>query len=171
MIRAPRITSRTKMGQQRQVDSAIEPAPIGVPRTGDASVNIGRDAVGNVITTGDRNKIDAKIEAKLVRTGLPTAAEVDVSSELAQIRAILQGMGGEHAGKIGRALDDAVEESQKPKPSRDEIGSALRRALGYAKGGADFAEEVDKLAPHLTSAVAWLGSNWHQLLSAIGLTV
>jgi hypothetical protein len=47
----------------------------------------------------------------------------------------------------------------------------LNRALDYAKKGNGFAEEVGKLAPHVTNAVAWLGSNWHQLLSVVGLGV
>ena len=139
--------------------------------TGDRSVNIGGDAVGNVVTTGDRNKIDAKIEAKLVRTTLPSAESIDISRELAQIRAILERMGGEHAGKIGRAFDDALEEAKKPQPNKDEIGTALSRALEYAKVGSGFIEVVGKLAPHLTNAVGWLGSNWHKLLPVVGLVV
>jgi hypothetical protein len=133
------------------------------------SVTFGRDAVGNLVTTGNRNKIDAKIEAKLVRTSLPVASSVDLSKELADIRTILERLGGEHASKVSRALDDAAEEAHKPQPNRDEIGTALNRALDYAKKGAGFAEEVSKLAPHVTSAVAWLGSNWHHLLGLVGL--
>ena len=51
------------------------------------------------------------------------------------------------------------------------MGSALKRALDYAKKGEDFAEVVGKLAPHVTSAVAWLGSNWQHLLSIVGLAL
>jgi hypothetical protein len=138
---------------------------------GGRSVNVGGDAVGNAIVTGDRNKVDAKIEAKLVKTTLPSAGSIDLSKELAQIRAILERIGGEHAGKIDRAFDDAAEEAQKPEPNKDEIGTALNRALDYAKKGNGFADEIGKLAPHVTNAVAWLGSNWHQLLSVVGLVV
>jgi len=138
---------------------------------GSRMANISRDAVGNVITTGDRNTIEAKIESKLTKTTLPSAASVDLSKELTQIRIILGRIGGQHTSKIGRALDDAAEEAQKPEPNKDEIGTALNRALDYAKKGNGFAVEIGKLAPHVINAVAWLGSNWHHLLSVVGLAV
>jgi hypothetical protein len=133
------------------------------------SVNVGRDAVGNVITTGVRNRIDSKIAVQLVKTSLPSAGSVDLPKELADIRAILERIGGEHTGKVGRALDDAAEEAHKPQPNKDEIGTALSRALDYAKKSNGFAEEMKKLAPHVVNAAAWLGSNWHHLLGLVGL--
>jgi hypothetical protein len=136
----------------------------------DRSVIVGRDAVGNVITTGDRAKVRAKIDAKLVRTVLPSADSIDLSKELAEIRVILDRIGGEHAAKMGRALDDAAEETEKAEPKKDEIGAAINRALEYAKKSNGFADEVGKLAPHVTNAVAWLGTNWQQLLSVVGLS-
>lgn len=139
--------------------------------SGSRSVNVGGDAVGNVITTGDRNKVDATIDARLVKTTLPPASSVDISKELVQIRAVLERIGGEQAGKIGRALDDAAEEAAKPKPNKDEIGAALGRAIDYAKKGSAFADEVEKLVPHITNAVGWLGSNWHKLLPLVGLVL
>src|SRR5262249_21662793 len=129
------------------------------------------DAAGNVVTTGDRNKVDAKIDVELVKTELPQPDSVNISLELARIRAILEKIGGEHASKIGRALDDAAEEARKSKPNKDEIGSALGRALDYAKKGGAFANEVQKLMPHVAKAVAWLGSNWHKLLPVVGIAV
>jgi hypothetical protein len=139
--------------------------------TGSRSSTIGGAAVGNVITTGDQNKIRAEINAKLVKTTLPSVDTVDVSKELAQIRAILQRIGGEHSRKISHALDEALDEAQKPVPNKGEVGTALKRALEYAEKGNSFAAEVGKLAPHVTNAVAWLGSHWHQLLSVVGLSV
>jgi succinate dehydrogenase/fumarate reductase flavoprotein subunit len=129
------------------------------------SVSIGRDASANVVTTGDQNQINAKIEA-MIKT-LPPPADVNLAKELGEIRAILERIGGEHAGKIRRALDDAAEEAHRPQPNKDEVGTALIRALDYAKAGTSFAEQVGKLAPHLSNAVACLGSHWHQLLSFI----
>jgi hypothetical protein len=90
---------------------------------------------------------------------------------LAQILAVLERIGGENAGKIRRALDDAVEEAKKPEPNKDEVGGALNRALDYAKASRGFAEEVSKLAPHVKNAVGWLGANWHKLLAIVGLAV
>src|SRR5437016_12550759 len=121
---------------------------------GGTSAKIGRDAVGNVVTSGNENQVNAKIAAKLVKTMLPAARSVDVVQELVQIRAILDRVGGEHTGKIGRAVDDAVEEAKKREPNKDEIGGALNRAIEYAKKSSGFAEEVENLVPHLTKAVA-----------------
>jgi hypothetical protein len=139
--------------------------------TDNRSVNFGRDGIGNVIVTGNRNQVDAKISTKLVRTTLPSPDAVNLSKELVQIRAILERIGGEHTGKIGDALDDAAAEATKPQPDKNAVGSALSRALDYAQKGAGFATEVTKLAPHIANAVAWLGSNWHRLLPAVGLVV
>src|SRR5215212_5778487 len=137
---------------------------------GDRSVSIGRDAVGNVITTGDRNKVDARIDARLSKTALPPAGSVDIGKELAQIRTVLERLGGEQKGKIGRALDDAEEEASKPEPDKKEVGDALGRALKAAQTVGGFVEAVGKLAPHVASAVGWLGSHGHALLPTVGLT-
>jgi hypothetical protein len=74
-------------------------------------------------------------------------------------------MGSEHQKKIGRAIDDATDEAGKREPDKDELGKALERALTYAKSATTFATETKKLAPHLRSAVAWLGEKWHGLLT------
>jgi hypothetical protein len=135
------------------------------------SVSSRGDIVGSMIVTGDMNKIEASVTGNLTRVTLPPGNSVNIQEQLAGIRAILQQMGGEHAAKIGRALDDADEEAQKPRPNKEEIGSGLERALDYANKGGDFAEHVEKLAPYVLSAVAWLGTNWHTLLPFVGLTV
>ena len=109
---------------------------------GDRSISVGRDTVGNVMVTGDRNRVDAMTEASLNRITLPRAGSVNIGRKLAQIRAVLERVGGEYAGKIGRALDDAAEEARKPQPDKDEIGMALDRALDYAKKGSGSADEI-----------------------------
>lgn len=126
----------------------------GESMTGTRSSSIGRDAVGNLITTGDKNRVDAVIDAKLAKVVLPAAGSINISDELAKIRAILERSAGEHEGKVARALDDADEEATKSKPNKDEIGTALSRALDYAKKGNGFAEQVGKLVPQVTNAVA-----------------
>jgi hypothetical protein len=135
------------------------------------SVNVSGDAVSNAIIVGDHNNVDATTNAKFTKITLPPAGTVGIAKECAQVRAILQNLSGEHAGKIGRALDDAAEEASKPKPDKDEVGAALSRALNYAKTGNAFADQVEKLAPHIANVVAWLGSNWHKLLPLVGLAL
>jgi hypothetical protein len=128
------------------------------------SISVGRDAIGAVLVTGDNDRIHARIQGAVNKTTLPPASTVKIDQELRQIRAVLERIGGENASKIGRALDDATEEANKPSPSKDEVGSALDRALAYAKASTGFAKEVSQLAPHLENAVGWLGANWEKLL-------
>ena len=136
---------------------------------GAKSISVGRDAIGGVMVTGDNNRINAAARATLTKTTLPRAGTIKIGQELAQIRAVLERIGGEDAGKIRRALDDATEEANRPNPNKDEVGNALDRALSYAKASAGFAEEVSKLAPLVGNAVSWLGANWNKLLAIVGL--
>lgn len=138
---------------------------------GDRSISVGGDTYGSVMVTGDNNQIKARLQATQVRTSLPPAGMIDIGQELARIRAVLERIGGENAGKIQRALDDATDEANRSDPNKDEVGRALDRALVYARASTGFAEEVSKLAPQVKNAVAWLGANWHKLLAIVGLAV
>jgi TIR domain len=135
------------------------------------SINIGGDAAGSVLVAGDSNRVNAHIEVSLTKTTLPAAASVDISQELAQIRSVLERIGGEHAGRMGRAMDDAAAELRNTPQNKDEIGAALGRALDYGKNSRHFADEVGQLAPHVLNAVAWLGANWNKLLPIVGLAI
>ncbi|TMQ04475.1 MAG: hypothetical protein E6J90_23735 [Deltaproteobacteria bacterium] len=133
---------------------------------GDRNVSIGRDAVGNVITTGDHNVVEAHVTATKREARVADPATVDVIKELAAIRALLTSLESEHAKKIDRALDDAGEEAgKKTAGSKDELGKALDRALTYAKSASAFAATAAKLGPHLQNVVAWLGDKWTALLT------
>jgi hypothetical protein len=138
---------------------------------GDRSVTIGRDAVGNVITTGDHNTVKARISAtkREVAPGEPAPPPVDVAKELASIREALTSLSSQNASKIGRALDDAADEAAKPDGGdKDEVGKALDRALGYAKSATAFATTVAGLGPPLHNLVGWLGDQWSTLLTHLG---
>lgn len=135
------------------------------------SINIGDKTTGNVVNLGDNNRIDAQIAVSLTKVTLPPPESVNIDHELAQIRSLLESIGGEHAGRIGRAMDDASAELRADADNKDEIGAALERALDYAKKSSGFADEVGKLAPHVQNAAAWLGANWHKLLGLVGLTL
>lgn len=127
----------------------------------DRSIKVGGDASANVFVTGDKAKVTSKIDSRYETGAL---VSVDMQAELTTIREILERIGGENAGKIGRAIDDAIEEANKPDPDKDEVGVALDRAINYAKKSGTFAEEIAKLGPHIVSAVTWLGQNWSKLL-------
>lgn len=74
------------------------------------------------------------------------------------------------AGKLDRALQDAEEEAGKAEPDKDEVGSAIERAVKYAKGASDFSAQVEKLAPRLAALASWLGDNWLKILALAGIS-
>lgn len=135
----------------------------------DRSVRASGHMSANVISTGDHNRTHAELHAQAVPPQIPPANSVDIAAELASIRAILLRLSEEHTNKIGRALDDAEEEAKKKTPDKDEVGTALTRALDYAKQSNEFMLEASKLAPHIAGVVGWLGSTWHHLLPLVGL--
>lgn len=129
------------------------------------SVYIGGNAIGNAIVTGDHNVTTVHF----TKTTLPPPSSVDIQSELKLLSDLLQQLQSEDSRKIERAIKDAQEEAKKPEPDRDEVGSAVARALKYAKQANGFADTATKLAGHVTNLVAWLGSNWNTLLPLVGL--
>ncbi len=129
------------------------------------NVNIGRDAVGNIIQTGDDNA--AAIQGQKVQ--LPAPESVDIRAELEALRQLLGNLATDDRQKIANALNEAAGDAAKPEPDRDEIGKGLERALDYASKAADFSEKAGTIATHVQNAVAWLGENWHKLLPLVGL--
>jgi len=170
VVRAP-VNGEGADPEAPRSDSATMTAGGGAARpggsmAGDRGVRIGCDGIGNVIVTGDRNAVGAQVTATKTEAPLADPATIDVAKELAVIRALLLSLESEHAKKIDRALDDADEEaSKKSEGSKDELGKALDRALGYAKSASAFATVAAKLAPLLKNVVTWLGGTWTALLT------
>lgn len=135
------------------------------------SVSIGGNVSGSGIVTGDSNVVNVSYQ----KITLPDPGSVSIKDELAALRAILAELQTSDADRrwIGRALDDAEAELEIPEAEqeRDLIGGAMERAIQYAEKVEGFAEKVEKLKPHVKNAAAWLGQNWHKLLSVVGLTV
>jgi hypothetical protein len=131
---------------------------------GNDSIMVGGNATGTFVA-GNENRV----ESAVTQASLPDPATVRIAEELAGLRAILAKLNSAEAGKLGRALDDAEEEARKPAPDKNEIGSAVERALKIAGKASDFAENTSKILPDVKGAVAWLGSNWIKLLPLVGL--
>ncbi|ETD90668.1 hypothetical protein ACTTAL_10470 [Rhodobacter capsulatus] len=131
----------------------------------DRSVQAGRDIMGSLITTGDGNMV----QMRDVSVTLTSGDDVDIGAELAGLRQALMALQASDQGKIDRALQDAEEEARKAEPDKDEIGSAVERAVKYAKGASDFGENVGKIADQLAPVVSWLGNNWTGILSIAGI--
>jgi hypothetical protein len=73
------------------------------------------------------------------------------------------------ASSIAR-IEDAVDETARPEPDKEEVGGALERAVKYANAAGDFTENAGKLLPPLTALASWLGPVGHGLLSLLGLS-
>jgi hypothetical protein len=167
------VNNDNKGGQESSVsvggrvkDSAII---IGDRKVGqDRSVFVGNDITGGAIITGENNTTKVHYQKT---NSLPAPASVNIETELNALREILAKLETSDRRKIDNAFADAHEELNKPQPDKDEIGDALNRGLKYAKKAERFADAMEKLQPHLTKTTAWLGDNWHELLSLVNLTI
>jgi hypothetical protein len=125
-----------------------------------------RDITGSSIVTGDHNIVSTRMR----QVPLPPADRVDVKKELAALRDLLAELKQvPDRGKLDRAVEDAVEETGKPEPDKEEVGGALERVVKYAKAADDFGEHAEKLLPRLAVLASWLGPAGHTLLSMLGI--
>ncbi|QIR40778.1 CHAT domain-containing protein [Tolypothrix sp. PCC 7910] len=131
------------------------------------SVSIVGNVPGSAIQTGDSNTANINFQ----QVSLPAPASVNIETELNALREILAKLETSDRRKIDNAIADAEEEINKPQPDKNEVGKALERAFDYAKKAEGFASAIEKLKPHLTKTVGWLGENWHKLLSLVNLTI
>ncbi|MCC5617843.1 CHAT domain-containing protein [Nostoc sp. CHAB 5836] len=131
------------------------------------SVSIGGSVTGSAIQTGESNTANINFQ----QVSLPAPATVNIEAEINALREILAKLETPDRRKIDNAFEDAQEELNKPQPDKDEVGDALNRALKYANKAEGFASAIAKLQPHLTKITAWLGANWHNLLSLVNLTI
>ncbi|MBR8836836.1 MAG: CHAT domain-containing protein [Stigonema ocellatum SAG 48.90 = DSM 106950] len=135
--------------------------------TQNRSVSVGGSVTGSAITTGDNNVTSVQYQP----TSLPAPSSVDMLEELNALREILLNLSSPDGRKIDNAIADAIDEINKPQPDKNEVGKALDRAFDYAQKAVGFASAIEKLQPHLTKTVAWLGESWHKLLSIVHLTI
>ncbi|MFB2897637.1 CHAT domain-containing protein [Aerosakkonemataceae cyanobacterium BLCC-F50] len=162
------VNNDNKSGQESSVsvggrvkDSVII---IGDRKIKDRSVRVGNYVTSGAIITGDKNTTKVHDQET---TSLPAPASVNIETELNALREILAKLESSDRRKIDRAFEDAQDELKEPQPDKDEVGNALERALKYAQKAEGFASAIAKLRPHLTNTTAWLGENWHKLLSLV----
>lgn len=130
------------------------------------SVSIGGSVTGSAIQTGDSNT--ASVHFK--QATLPAPESVNIRAEVEALRSALAKLETKDRCKLDNAFADALEELKKPYPDKDEVGQALNRALNYGKKAEGFVQLTEKIEPHLTKAIAWMGNDWHKLLSVVDLT-
>ncbi|HZZ23516.1 MAG TPA: hypothetical protein VFE60_13495 [Roseiarcus sp.] len=92
------------------------------------SIKIGGNASGAFVA-GNNNRVNATVSP----SQLPDPSTVRITDELAGLRSVLSNLSSANGPKIGRALDDADDEIKKDTPNKDEVGSAVERALKVAK--------------------------------------
>ena len=127
-----------------------------------------RDITGSSVVTGDQNTVTTTMR----QVAAPPPETVDVKAEVAALRELLAQLKNvPDRGKVDRAMQDAVEESAKAQPDKDEVGGAVERAIKYAKSADDFGEHVEKLLPRLTAIASWVGAAGRTLLALVGVTI
>lgn len=131
------------------------------------SVSIGGGVTGGAIQVGDYDSANINFQ----QVSLPAPASVNIETELNALREILAKLETSDRRKIDNAFEDAQDELKKPQPDKNEVGKALERAFDYAQKAGGFASTIATLEPHLTKTTAWLGENWHKLLSLVNLTL
>lgn len=125
-----------------------------------------RDITGSSVVTGDHNTVGTK----MTQHPLPPPETVNAAAELASLRDLLGKLNVPERGKLDRALQDAVEETAKSKPDKEEVAGALGRVVKYAKAADDFGEHTEKLLPRIVALGSWLGTHGQMLLAMAGIT-
>jgi hypothetical protein len=152
---------RTRMKEPCSSQNTI--INISVANKGNQAVQA-RDITGSSIVTGDHNTVSTTTK----QVALTPADQIDVMAELVAMRGLLAELKRvPERGKLDRAVADAVEETAKPEPDREEVGGAVERAVKYAKAADDFGEHAEKLLPRLAALASWLGPAGHALLSTL----
>lgn len=129
------------------------------------SISVGGSVSESSLIVGDNNNVAMTI----AKTTLPPAEGVDVRAELDGLREALAELGGGEAGKRDRAMQDALDEAQKPAPDKAEVLDSVRRALKYVDVAAEGAEKIDRLRQRIKPLAAWIGANAEPLLRMVGL--
>jgi hypothetical protein len=126
-----------------------------------------RDITSSSIVTGNHNTVSTTTK----QIALPPGDQVDVKAELAALREVLAELQKvPDRGKLDRAVEDAVDETAKTAPDKEEVGGALERAVKYAKAADDFGEHAEKLLPRLAALASWLGAHGHNLVSMLPIS-
>jgi hypothetical protein len=136
--------------------------------SGDNRSVTARDITGSSIVTGDNNTVTTTMR----QVAAPPADKVDAKAELAALQELLAQLKNvPDRGRLDRAMQDAVEETAKPEPDREEVGGAVERVVKYAKVADDFVEHTEKIVPRLAALASWLGPAGRALLNMLGVPV
>lgn len=96
----------------------------------------------------------------------PSAPQQSEAVEaLRQIQAALSDLSGPLSKTAAASAAAAVDTASSADPDKNMVEEALNIALAIAKKSADFADVVEKLAPHFRTVGDWIGKSWDILRS------
>lgn len=130
----------------------------------DRSINVGNDAIGSALISGDNNTVSIQFQ----QASLPQPESVDIQATLTALESILASFDDPVATGVAQKLN---QEATKAEPDKSVIANTLETGLAYAKNLSGFAEAIDNLRPHVEAAAAWLGKHGAKLLPLVGLIV
>ena len=129
------------------------------------SIDVGGNVVGSQFITGDHNEVSLKG----VHVTSPAAEDVDISQEIAALKAALAKLNAPEQVRLEREIEYAASQAAEAEPDKDAIAGALERAVEYTKGANNLGTQIEKLASHFAAIVAWLGPAGTRLASMLGL--
>ena len=131
---------------------------------------------GSGNTFGDNATVTNNVGSSIAtsKIELPRAEDVDMAAVMRDLKALLAEAQAKadpaDARKIKRSLETVDDEIAVEAPSKVEIVEALTTAVEVAKKSVGFAEQLEKLTPHVIKAAGWIGATLAvPLLKSIGL--
>jgi hypothetical protein len=121
-----------------------------------SSVSIGGSAGQSALVAGDRNEIRLTLET--MSHASRETDRVEITNAIRTLRELLEKLDAKDRGKIQRALADAEEEAQRPKPDKEEVAGALERVVTYAKTADSIGDVVVELKRPLSIIADWVGT-------------
>jgi hypothetical protein len=91
-------------------------------------------------------------------------AMTSLRADLEAIRAIARELDGADSTKVDHAIGDVQVELDKEVANKEEVGTALGRALVYMRGSRSYPQVVGKLQIHVTRIVSLLGRDYVHLI-------
>ncbi|WP_125564824.1 hypothetical protein [Pseudoalteromonas rubra] len=132
----------------------------------DRTIQVGGDANGAVITTGDHNKIYAP-----PKITMPEPQAVDIQQALGELTTALGELSTQKPRKLNNALEEAKEEVEKAQPDKAEVAESLARAAKIAKEAEGFASHSEKLVERFSPMLGWLGPHATRVAEALGVAI
>ncbi|AZZ96042.1 hypothetical protein [Pseudoalteromonas sp. R3] len=132
----------------------------------DRTIQVGGNANGSVIVTGDCNEVYAA-----PKITMPQPQAVDIQQALRELTSTLSELSTQQPRKLSNALEEAKEEIEQAQPDKAEVAESLARAAKIAKEAESFASHSEKLVERFTPVLGWLGPHATRVAEALGVAI